>query len=126
MEESNYFFNQPSWALIDMPDPRDADPVRYAILASLLEILADAFNWKISLGLRRGVKSASLTKAQRTLYRTNPNKPFEQMPEWVKGVPRVDGRVMIMPVKAYETRNRSSIFFEKRGIQGDAEQVYNL
>lgn len=45
-----------------MPDPSDDDPVRYAILASLVEALVDAFNWKMQLGIRRG-EDAALDKS---------------------------------------------------------------
>ncbi|KAJ8058331.1 hypothetical protein OCU04_012523 [Sclerotinia nivalis] len=32
----------PKWALRSIPDPRDPDPIRYAMLASITEELADA------------------------------------------------------------------------------------
>jgi hypothetical protein len=34
-------------------DPHDADPIRYAILASMAEALVAAFNWRLELGLQR-------------------------------------------------------------------------
>lgn len=40
MKESNYFFHdQPTWHLVDLPDPVDPDPRRYALLASLVEAM---------------------------------------------------------------------------------------
>lgn len=53
--ECEYFFfhNEHSWWLSQIPDPNDTDPIRYAILASMVEALVDAFNWRLELGLRR-------------------------------------------------------------------------
>ncbi|KAL2756331.1 hypothetical protein ACRALDRAFT_210495 [Sodiomyces alcalophilus JCM 7366] len=53
--ECDYFFShsEPHWRLSRLPDPRESDPVRSAVLASLVEALAIAFNWKLRLGLRR-------------------------------------------------------------------------
>ncbi|KAE8346432.1 hypothetical protein BDV24DRAFT_158667 [Aspergillus arachidicola] len=51
--EVEYFWYQRSWILCRVPDPRDPDPVRYAILASIIEELAKTFNWRLSLGMRR-------------------------------------------------------------------------
>ncbi|KAE8393824.1 HAD-like domain-containing protein [Aspergillus alliaceus] len=51
--ETEYFWYQRKWSLQSIRDPDDADPVRYAILACLVEELVVAFNWRLSLGLRR-------------------------------------------------------------------------
>lgn len=53
--ECEYFFfhNEQSWRLSQILDPQDAGPIRYAILASMVEALVDAFNWRLQLGLRR-------------------------------------------------------------------------
>jgi hypothetical protein len=53
--ECEYFFfhKQRSWHLVAIPDPMDPDPIRYAILASMVDALVDAFNWRLELGLRR-------------------------------------------------------------------------
>lgn len=56
MEELQYYFEyQPKWKLRDIPNPEDPDPRRQAILASLVETLVQSFNYKIFMGLRRGV-----------------------------------------------------------------------
>ncbi|EAS32714.2 uncharacterized protein CIMG_03738 [Coccidioides immitis RS] len=53
--ECTYFFfhREPRWSLACIPDPRDKDPIRYAILASMVEALVDAFNWRLEHGIRR-------------------------------------------------------------------------
>ncbi|KAE8153083.1 hypothetical protein BDV25DRAFT_137153 [Aspergillus avenaceus] len=51
--ETEYFWYQRKWSLQNISDPHDSDPVRYAILACLVEELVMAFNWRLSLGLRR-------------------------------------------------------------------------
>ncbi|KAK7001014.1 hypothetical protein R3P38DRAFT_1810209 [Favolaschia claudopus] len=66
MLDSQYWFHQQAhWRLADVPDPKDPDPTRYAIIASLVEDLVDAFNYEIKLGLRRGITFE--TKAARTM-----------------------------------------------------------
>jgi len=54
--ETEYFFYQPHWKLRYIPDPKDSDPVRYAVVACILEALHESVNWKLSLGLRRNRK----------------------------------------------------------------------
>lgn len=64
--ESDYFFyhTENSWQLSQVPDPRDTDPIRYAVLASLVEALVSAFNWKLEQGLRRdGTHNADGSRA---------------------------------------------------------------
>lgn len=39
--------------LVSIPDPQDQDPILYAILASIVEALVDAFNWRLELRTRR-------------------------------------------------------------------------
>ncbi|KAK2768770.1 hypothetical protein FQN54_000626 [Arachnomyces sp. PD_36] len=53
--ECSYFFYhpEPRWSLACIPDPRDDDPIRTAVLASIVEALVDAFNWRLELGIRR-------------------------------------------------------------------------
>ena len=53
--EVEYFWYQARrpWELHRMPDPCDRDPIWYAILACIAEELAKAFNWRLSLGMRR-------------------------------------------------------------------------
>lgn len=56
MGEMQYFWDHPSpvvWALHEIPDPQDEDVERYAILASIVESLVLAFNWRLEHGFRR-------------------------------------------------------------------------
>jgi hypothetical protein len=52
MLEGYYFWRRASWHIKDIHDPKDPNPLRYAIL---VDSMVEADNWKISLGLRRGV-----------------------------------------------------------------------
>ena len=42
--EIEYFSHRCTWAVGSIPDPRDPDPLRYAILAVLTRLLCQAFN----------------------------------------------------------------------------------
>lgn len=87
--EVEYFWYQSrrAWVLDRVPDPCDPDPVRYAILASIAEELAEGFNWRLSLGMRR-VKSQHIYP--KSFDEELP--PFTPMvaPSWTKRVPPVD------------------------------------
>ncbi|EEH36249.2 hypothetical protein PAAG_00572 [Paracoccidioides lutzii Pb01] len=36
-----------------IPDPHDPDPIRYAIIACLVEFMPEVFNFNLSIGMRR-------------------------------------------------------------------------
>lgn len=91
--EVEYFWYQSRWrwTLDRIPDPCDPDPVRYAILACIAEELADGFNWRLSIGMRR-LKSQHIYRE--CIYDELP--PFTPMvpPSWTKHVPPVDGNMI--------------------------------
>lgn len=45
--ETEYFFFRPDWTLQDIPEPQDSDPLRYTVIASIVEELYKAINWSI-------------------------------------------------------------------------------
>jgi hypothetical protein len=84
--ETEYFWYQyrRNWGLKMIEDPRDSDPVRYAILACLVEELVKAFNWRLSIGMRRN---------RQHIHRITDEDPYpsftpEILPPWTKGRPR--------------------------------------
>lgn len=86
--ETEYFFyqNRKSWDLDRIPDPQDPDSVRYAILACFVEALVDAFNWRLSLGMR---------KDKNHIYRERGEDPWPPYtpvkgPGWTRHVPPVE------------------------------------
>ena len=121
MLESDYFWRQAHWRIKDMPDPRDPNPVRYAILASLLESMVEAYNWKIKLGLRRGVGVTN--KEQDKTFREDPNMPFEEVPSWALLVPPVDEWTSFLEERA--VRNYSAPFYKRR-ISANPSQLENI
>ena len=84
--ECEYMWHRPGrkWHLCSMPDPCDPDPVRYAILASITEELVEAFNWRLSHGLRREGEIVRKTME-------NPWPAFvpEVKPSWTMSVPPI-------------------------------------
>lgn len=83
MLEMQYFWDGPHnlWRLEDLPEPQDHDTQRYAILASLVESLALAFNYRKSLGLRRRLSSAA-------------NDQHECSPTWAVNAPPLDSMLV--------------------------------
>lgn len=70
-------------------DPRDPDPIRYALLACIVEPLLDAFNWCLSIGLRRNGKHIPPTNWDGV---NSPYAPYEplSLPSWTRHVPAVE------------------------------------
>ncbi|KEQ74196.1 hypothetical protein M436DRAFT_44116 [Aureobasidium namibiae CBS 147.97] len=75
--EAHYLFRHTErrWRLCNIPDPRERDPVVYAILASIVEALVEAFNWKLKLGIRRNGRNDF--SEQRAI-----NCELESVPAW--------------------------------------------
>ncbi|KAF9462696.1 hypothetical protein BDZ94DRAFT_1165224, partial [Collybia nuda] len=48
-EGMDILYHQPHLCIKDIPDPRDPNPLRYAILASITETVVEAFNFNIKL-----------------------------------------------------------------------------
>lgn len=81
--ETEYFWYQRDWGLQSIPDPLDPDPIRYAMVACLVEELVEACNWRLSLGMRRNGKH---------IYRdtgSDPWPPYTPIkgPSWTIAVP---------------------------------------
>jgi hypothetical protein len=108
-----YFFNHDDWAVAAIPNPRDDDPRRYAILAVLPEFLVIAFNRLIEKGLPRGAP-AILTDEMLKELQAKP-KVLETVPPWTLEVPRLE-EILFIPNKNNETPGedwRSSQFLAK-------------
>ncbi|KAL8924205.1 MAG: hypothetical protein Q9208_004169 [Pyrenodesmia sp. 3 TL-2023] len=82
-----YFCRKRTWAVRDIPDPKDGDPTRYAFLACLPALLKSAFNERIKLGIVRDIP-AIMSADQAEAYRTAPesSKTYEEEPQWTEGV----------------------------------------
>ncbi|KAG8741587.1 hypothetical protein FRC10_002660 [Ceratobasidium sp. 414] len=118
MLESAYFWRHADWPMHDIPDPQDPDPVRYALLASLVEEIVDAFNFKIELGLRRGVE---LHETDYRALAQEENKPLESCPAWALRVPALEQQVNFG-----REGDGSMPAFRKRNIIADVNQLRNM
>lgn len=65
--ETEYLFFRPDCKLKDIPDPKDPDPLRYAVIASVAEELHEAVNWRLSVGLRMIVTHGGLSPRKNCL-----------------------------------------------------------
>lgn len=92
--EIEFFFNQPSWAVKDIPDPKDPDPARYTILAVLPQYLTVAFNHLIERGLPRGSPAIIVGSETENALRAKP-VVLEEIPPWSTEVPALDERLVI-------------------------------
>jgi hypothetical protein len=130
--ETEYFWYQSRnrWALHLIADPEDPDPVRYAILACLVEELVCAFNWRLSLGMRRNGEH---------LYRERDGDQYpqfvpERLPNWTKDVLPVDQQMVAdLPPTMLDPQGKlvlekggSSEIFAKRNIITNVGWLYTI
>lgn len=89
-KETEYFWYQRNWSLWSIRDPLDPDPVRYAIIACLLEELVIALNWRLSLGMRRNRNHITREKG------SDPHPPYNPAdgPLWTSSVPPIPDDVL--------------------------------
>ena len=81
------FWRQRHWAVKEIPDPKDADPARYAFLAAITQLLVLAFNANIKQGIAREAP-AILTEeeVEELRNRSEHDKIYERIPEWANRV----------------------------------------
>lgn len=95
----------------DIEDPNDhSDPIRYAILACLVEELVKAFNWRLSLGMRRN--------RQHVIRETDddPYPPYVPItgPEWTRSVSSITPDLLVGLPGAYV--NGGKLVLEASGV----------
>ncbi|KAL9086812.1 MAG: hypothetical protein Q9165_006959 [Trypethelium subeluteriae] len=96
-EDIRYFWGE-EWAVADIPDPRDPDPERYAILAAITGMLVLAFNYKIGLGIPRDGPSMIRGRAHLRQLQAQPKK-WEKEPGWAKRVKPLKKRLVLPTAK---------------------------
>lgn len=111
--EIEYFFNQPSWAVSAIPDPKDPDPQRYAIVAVLPYYLVTAFNRLIERGLPRGSPAVIAGNEAEAELRSRPIV-LEEEPAWGMKVPKLE-QTLVIPGRSGgqpDEESRSARFLE--------------
>ena len=133
MLEMQYFWKNAQWALEGVPNPGDPNAERLAIFASVVESLVSAFNWRYSLGLRRGKLSIAKEDEEETEIEEKRGHdievtyPKEVCPPWTE---------MVLPLaytlRLYEHDPYSSLApkkmtpFSKRNIEAHAGNLFSI
>ncbi|PYI28868.1 hypothetical protein BP00DRAFT_250112 [Aspergillus indologenus CBS 114.80] len=109
--ETEYFFKRPDWKLRYIPDPQDPDPLRYAVVACIVEELHRAVNWRLSLGLRRNGER---------IYRDREDDPWppyhpEDLPGWTKSVLPIDKALLEQSVPAEVLDGHGNLVLQENG-----------
>lgn len=109
--ETEYFFFRPDWKLRDIPDPKDSDPLRYATIASIVEELHEAVNWRLSLGLRRNHEHVDREEDG------DPWPPFtpEDLPDWTRKVRPIDKELLRESVPPDSLDQEGNLVLEQKG-----------
>lgn len=95
--EIEYFWNRDKWAVCEIQDPEDDDPIRYAVLSCIPHLLVIAFNANIELGLPRDAPPI-MTDDQIDEFRKQ-EKKFETVPEWTKKIGALGETLRIPHIK---------------------------
>lgn len=109
--ETEYFFFHSDWRLRDIPDPSDPDPVRYAILACIVEELHKSFNWKLSLGLKR-IGELAIRERDEDPW---PEFVAEELPGWTKNVAPIDKELLRNSVPPHKLNMEGQLVLEEDG-----------
>ncbi|KAI0161735.1 hypothetical protein GGR52DRAFT_137179 [Hypoxylon sp. FL1284] len=104
--EVEFFFNQPTWAIAAIPDPKDPDPPRYAILSVLPYYMIRAFNRLIERGLPRGSPAILAGDEMERELRARP-VVLEEEPAWAAKVPPLADTLTILDAEGEEPQPRS-------------------
>lgn len=109
-----------------MPDPKDRDPVRYAVLACLVEVMADAIRFRKEKGIARKRPYG---------FDGNPNvlmgQDWDESPEWAKHVPIVAGECLNLVTgdeasSKFESMLGHDPIFARRNIKAKLFYLYNI
>lgn len=89
--ETEYFWDHasPRWATVNIPDPECDDVEQYAVMASLAEVLAKSFMWRLKIGLRRNGDLEGPDGAAPTV--------LETCPSWTSKVSPLKEKLIIHP-----------------------------
>ena len=119
--ECEYFWyhHEDRWMLQGIPDPQEPDPVLYALLASMVEALVQAFNYKLALGLRRN--GDKYDEDDRHI-----NFPRETEPSWTASVGPVDVQLDLLSRVTGHREGEPSSVFSIRNILAPMGDLYNL
>lgn len=83
--ELEYFFNHKDWVVSKIPDPKDPDPARYAVVAAVTYVLVASFNKLIGMGLPRGAPAVIDDEIEARLKAQD--KKWEIVPGWASKAP---------------------------------------
>lgn len=86
--ELEAFWSKP-WPVHEIPDPKDETcPEQYAVLACIPALIAEAFNRRLDLGLRREGHGIMMSEEREALAQTP--KVYEKAPAWAEDVTPLD------------------------------------
>ncbi|TEY83987.1 hypothetical protein BOTCAL_0023g00060 [Botryotinia calthae] len=117
--ETEYFWYQSTekWSLSSIPDPKDSDPIRYAVVACIVEELVHAFNWRLALGMRRSGEHI------RRKNEGDPYPPYTHVvgPEWTSSVPPIKPD-MLRELPSEMVTEDGKLVLEERGCDENFEK----
>ncbi|KEQ94881.1 hypothetical protein AUEXF2481DRAFT_29622 [Aureobasidium subglaciale EXF-2481] len=117
--EYMWYHAEERWNLSKVPDPEESDPVLYALLASMVESLVRAFNYKLALGLRRN--GDKYLEDDRHI-----DFPRETVPAWAEHVKPIDKTLDLLSDEQRSMSGAADTNFSKRNILANTGDLYNV
>lgn len=123
--EIEWFFNHPDWAVSAIPDPKDPDPARYAILAVIPHFLVAAFNRLIEKGLPRGSPAIIIGDDELDELQSK-RVVLEELPSWVTKVPKLSETLVIPNAdnNPPDEQHRSHRFFDMNIVVSEPHVMF--
>lgn len=123
--EIEAFFNHHTWPVSAIPDPKDPDPQRYAVLAVLPYYLVMAFNRLIEIGLPRDSPFIITPEIEEELK--SRERVLEEEPRWVLKVPRLE-ETLVIPRYTGEIPRENCLSgpFAKMNIRAENPHNYTI
>jgi hypothetical protein len=129
----DHFLFGGNWRIADLPDPREKlgnDPLLCAIAASAAEQMAEVYNWRIGIGIRRDLRSIRVRKPYWDKHLPKPQ--LEHPPAWCAAVgPAPEQTVVDREVDEDTARNMLeskaidlSPNFKKRNLLTSSQFMY--
>lgn len=123
-EFEQFWWRGPRWLVKDIPDPRDDNESRAAVLAAITHLLCRAFNHRIKLGLLRDMPpTMSGADFERGMTMPDGDKVYESPPQWALSVSALSAPLVLPSFRVIRSPQNECEEFKRYNIIGRSPSV---